>query len=439
MPIVPPPHQEAPRTRAAERETNKIKRFLGILGPGLITGASDDDPSGIATYSAAGAALGFSTLWTALITLPMMATIQYICAKIGLVTGRGLAGALAKNYPNWVLYTAVGMLVIANTINAGADIGAIAAATNLLIPAVPTQALIFPVTLALVLGLIYGSYGMIARIFKWLTLSLLAYIATAFFIKPDWSQVLSSTFIPKISFTKDYLAVLVAILGTTISPYLFFWQSSQEVEEEINGGKPNLWQRRGASETDLKYAAVDVNVGMFFSNLVMYFIILTTAATLHLAGKTDIQTANDAALALRPLAGNMASFMFAAGLIGTGFLAIPILVGSSAYAVSEALGWRRGLDETWWRAKKFYLVIAIACAVAMVLNFLNINPMKALFWTAVINGVLAPPLLVLIMLVANNKKIMGDKVNGPLINVIGWTTCAVMAGAAIALFVTSKI
>ena len=420
---------------AIENEPNKVKRVLKVLGPGLITGASDDDPSGIGTYSTAGASLGFSTLWMALVTFPMMAVVQFICAKIGMVSGMGLASILRNHYSRWVLYPAVLALVVANTINAGADIGAIAAAINLLLP-IPIWVMIIPVGLLILALQIWGSYKLISNIFKWLTLALFAYIGSAFFANPHWGDVLRGTFIPTFSFDGKFLSILVAILGTTISPYLFFWQADQEVEEEISMGRKRLWERKGASDKELKYATWDVNIGMLFSNAVMYFIILSTAATLFVHGKHDIQSATDAAQALRPIAGDAAGLLLGLGLIGSGLLAVPILTGSAAYAVAEMFGWRHGFDEKPGRAKQFYAVIAAATIIGMLINFVGINPIDALFWTAVINGVLAPPLLVIIMLVANNKQVMGKRVNSRWSNAVGWLTTAVMFAAAIGLFFT---
>lgn len=416
-------------------EKNPFKRFFKMLGPGLVTGASDDDPSGISTYAVAGASLGFATLWTALFTFPLMAAVQLICAKVGMVTGMGLAAVLRRHYSRSLLYVAVLGLVIANTINAGADIGAIAAAINLLIP-VPIAAMIVPIALIILAVQIWGSYRLIAKIFTWLTLALFAYIGSAFFAKPNWAGVLKGTLIPTISFNAQFLSTLVAILGTTISPYLFFWQANQEVEEEISMGRRTLAQRKGATDAEMKYAAWDVNIGMLFSNVVMYFIILATAATLFKAGKTNIQSATDAAQALRPLAGEGAYFLLAVGLIGAGFLAVPILTGSSAYAVAEAFGGKYGFDKKPQRAKLFYGVIAASTLVGMLINFLGINPISALFWTAVINGFLAPPLLVVIMLIANNRKVMGDRVNGRWVNLLGWATTVIMFAAAIGLILT---
>ncbi|MDX6575793.1 MAG: hypothetical protein QOE96_1746 [Blastocatellia bacterium] len=417
-----------------EREKNPFKRLLLVLGPGLITGASDDDPSGIGTYTQAGASLGFATLWTAPLTLPMMAAVQFICAKIGMVSGMGLSGVLRKHYPRWVVYAAISLLVVANTINAGTDIGAIAAAINLLLP-IPALALVVPIAVGIVTLQVFCSYSLISRIFKWLTVTLFGYIVAAFLARPHWGEVLKATVIPTIRFDHVYLMTLVAILGTTISPYLFFWQASQEVEEELKMGRETLAEREGATDSEIKIAEIDVDVGMLFASLVFYFVILASAATLHATGKTNIQTATDAAQALRPLSGG-ATILFALGLIGCGFLAVPVLTGASAYAIGEAFGWNCGLNEKFHRARRFYGIIVVSTLVGMLINFLKIAPVTALFWTAVINGVLAPPLLVMIMLVSNNKKVMGKRVNGKLTNFIGWSTAVIMSAAAIGMFVT---
>src|SRR6266478_3727033 len=368
-------------------ERNPIKRFLKVLGPGLITGASDDDPSGIGTYAVAGASLGFATLWTALFTWPLMASVQLTCARIGMVSGAGLASVLR-----------IALIILALQV--------------------------------------WGSYRLIARTFKWLTLALFAYIGSAFFAKPDAISVLKATFIPTLRFDATFLATLVAILGTTISPYLFFWQADQEVEEEISFGRVTRGQRRGATDAELKYAAWDVNIGMLLSNAVMYFIILATAATLFKTGQTNIQSATDAAQALKPLAGGGASILLAFGLIGSGLLAVPVLTGSSAYAVTGAMGGRYGFNQKPSRAKLFYGVIIVSTFIGVAINFLGINPIRALFLAAIINGFLAPPLLVVIMLVANNRQIMGSRVNGRWSNLLGWTTTVVMFVAAVALVLT---
>lgn len=425
----------APSASSIEREPNPVKRFLKIIGPGFITGASDDDPSGIGTYSVAGAQFGFSTLWTAVITFPLMAVVQYVCGKIGMVTGRGLAGALGQYYSPWLLYPAVSGLMIANMINAGADIGAIAAAINMLLP-IPITIMIVPIAVIILAVQLSASYRVVNRIFKWLTLALFAYIGSAVLAKPDLIEVLKGTFIPTFSFDSKFLATLVAIFGTTISPYMFFWQPTQGVEEEISQGRTTIPQRKGASDKEVQYLKWDTTIGMFFSNLVMYFIILGTGATLFQAGKTDIESAIDAAQALRPLAGDASSILFALGLIGTGLLAVPILTGSASYAVMETFGWKRGLGKKLHKAKAFYIVICISTLIGLLINFIGINPIDALFWTAVINGFLAPPLLVMIMVMCVNKKLMGRHVSSLGVSIMGWLTTLIMFVAAAALVIT---
>jgi NRAMP (natural resistance-associated macrophage protein)-like metal ion transporter len=424
-----------PHVAAEEVPTDKVgasKQFFKILGPGLITGASDDDPSGIGTYAMAGASLSYSCLWTALVTFPLMAGIQFICAKIALVYGTGLARIMRREFPRWIVYPAILALVVANTINAAADIQAIAAGINLLAP-ISVAALIFPVAALILVVQVWGSYRFIVKIFRWLTLSLFAYIGAAFLAHPDWKAVVRGTLIPTIHFDSNFLSMLVALLGTTISPYLFFWQANQEIEEEISTGKKKLRERKGATKQELKFAAWDIIAGMLLSNVVMYFIILATAATLHAAGKTEIGTATDAAEALRPIAGNAAYVLMALGLIGTGVLAVPILTGSAAYSVAELFGWKCSLDAKPWQAKQFYLVMSACTLFALAINYLGVNPMQALFWTAVINGFLAPPLLVIIMLIANRRRVMGERVNGFVLNTLGWATTLAMFAAAIVL------
>jgi NRAMP (natural resistance-associated macrophage protein)-like metal ion transporter len=420
------------------REANPIKRALRILGPGLITGASDDDPSGIGTYSMAGASLGFATLWTATLTLPLMVVVQYICGKIGMVSGRGLAGVLKHHYSRKLLYPAVIGLIIANTINAGVDIAAIGAAINLFVP-LPIVALVFPIALVILVVQVWGSYRLISSTFKWLTLTLFAYIGAAFLATRHWGVVLKATFIPTLRYDNQYLTTLVAILGTTISPYLFFWQASEEVEEEIDIGRKRVRDRKGATDEELKTVMWDTGAGMIFCNLVFYFVILAAASTLHATGKTTIVSASDAAEALRPIAGDAAALLFALGIVGSGFLAIPVLTSSSAYAVAETIGFKYGLNEKPRRAKRFYGVIAISTIIGVLINFIGMNPITALFWTAVINGVIAPPLLLLIMLVSNNKRVMGNRVNNRFTNFIGWTATAILflaAGGMIATWVS---
>jgi NRAMP (natural resistance-associated macrophage protein)-like metal ion transporter len=416
-------------------ENNPGKKVLKRLGPGLITGASDDDPSGIGTYTQAGAALGYATLWTAIVTLPLMIVVQHVCAKIGMCSGRGLAGVLKRYYSKKLLYPVVFGLVIANTINAGTDIAAIAAAINMFIP-IPISAMVFPIAAAIVVLQVWGSYSLIVKVFKWLTLSLFAYVIAAFLAGPDWYAVAKATFVPEISFTKEYATTLVAILGTTISPYLFFWEASEEVEEEKSEGRKTVNARRGATDAEIKTEKIDTIVGMVFCNVVFYFVILAAGATLHVSGQTNIQSATEAAQALRPLAGNLATVLFAIGLIGAGLLAVPVLTGSAAYAVAETFGWKSGLDETPRRAMKFYGVIAASTLVGVAIDFLGINPINALFWTAVINGLVAPPLLVVVMLVSSNKRAMGMRTNGRFTKIVGWLAAAIMFAAAIGMIVT---
>ena len=434
-PRLDPARPVDPKAAELQAETNPLKRLGKALGPGLITGASDDDPSGIGTYAQAGARYGFATLWMTVVMLPMVTAVQYMCAKIGLVTGHGLAGVLRERYPR-ALYPAVVALVIANTLNAGADIGAIAAAINMLIP-IPAIVFIVPVSLTIVGLQVFGSYHLVEKVFKWLTLALLAYVGAALFSKPDLAGVLAGTLIPAIRLDPKYIGILVALLGTTISPYLFFWQASQEVEEQISIGRHHLRQRQGASRFELRYALWDTMAGMVFAEVVAYSIILATGATLFVAGKTDIASATDAAQALRPLAGDASALLLAIGLIGSGVLAVPVLTGAAAYGVSEAFGWRSGLDRTIARAPQFYAVIIAATLVGMAIAILEINPIAALVLSAVINGLVAVPLLVLVMLVSNNRAAMGERTNGRLVNVIGWATTVVMAVAAVGLIVTT--
>ena len=435
QPRVHPARPVDPKVAELKAAKNPVTRLGKALGPGLITGASDDDPSGIGTYAQAGAQYGFVTLWTTLAMLPMQVAVQYICARIGLVTGKGLAGVLREHYPR-VLYPAVIALVIANTLNAGADIGAIAAAINLLVPINP-KVLVVPVSLAIIALQVKGSYRLIERVFKWLAQALLAYIGAALFARPDVAKVLAGTLIPTIQFDPAYIGIVVALLGTTISPYLFFWQASQEVEEQISIGRRQLRQRQGASRPELKYALWDTIAGMVFSEVVAYFIILTTGATLFVAGKHDVASATDAAQALRPLAGDASAFLLAVGLIGAGILAVPILTGSAAYGVSETFGWRSGLGRKPTRAPQFYGVIVAATLVGMAINFLGINPITALVLSAVVNGLVAAPLLILVMLVSNDPAAMGERTNGRLLNVVGWVTTIVMVVAAVGLVVTT--
>ena len=406
-------------------------RFFANLGPGLITGAADDDPSGISTYSVAGAAFGYAPLWTVLFSLPLMASVQLMCARLGMVTGRGLAGAVRHHYPRWVLWTSCALLLVANIVNIGADLGGMAEATEMV---TGVNSLIWtPVYTVLIVSLLFwSSYKHIARVFKWLTLVLFAYVGAAFLAHPDWAAVIRSTFIPHVQWSRAYLAVFVGIMGTTISPYLFFWQASQEVEEERAMGR-SLAQRKGATAAELRNSLVDIVTGMSFSNLAMYFIILTTAATLHASGHTSITTARQAAEALRPLAGNGAYWLFTLGLIGTGMLGVPVLAGSCAYAVAEAGAWRGSLEQRPRMAPGFYIVIAISMLLGMALDYMGINAVAMLFWSAVINGVLAAPLIAIVILLTSNSKVMGKRTSPFWLKLLGWTTVAVMTCAAVAM------
>lgn len=412
---------------------SRLEAFFADLGPGLVTGCADDDPSGISTYSMTGAAFGYGLLWTALISFPLMVSLQMMCGRLGMVTGRGLAGVVRRRYSKGILWGACALLIIANVINIAADLGGMADATRM-ITGVNSLICIVLYT-ALIIGfLFWSSYRQIARIFKWTTLVLVAYIATAFFTKVDWRLALMTTLRPQLSWSRDYIEMLVGILGTTISPYLFFWQASQEVEEERAQGK-TLAQRKGATDEDLRRLRVDVLTGMFASNLIMYFIILTTAATLHAHGVVKIETAKQAAEALRPLAGNAAYLLFTLGLIGTGMLGVPVLAGSCAYAISEAAAWRGSLEKKPRGAKKFYGVLAAAMTIGLAIDFAGLDAVKMLFWSAVVNGLLAPPLILLILLLTSDRNVMGDRINSPMERTMGWATFAIMTAAAAGLLI----
>jgi NRAMP (natural resistance-associated macrophage protein)-like metal ion transporter len=410
-----------------------VQQFLRELGPGLITGAADDDPSGISTYSVAGASYGYATLWTALLSFPLMAAVQLMCARLGMVTGCGLASVIRTRYPRWVLWFACSLVIVANVFNIGADLGGMADATQMItgIPAYYWT----PFFAALITGLLFWtSYRTIARVFKWLTLVLFAYVITAFLAHPDWAAVVRATFIPHIEWNRDYIAVLVGILGTTISPYLFFWQAAQEVEEDRELGKATVAQRRGSTDKELRIATKDVITGMLLSNVVMYFLILTTAVTLNAHGMKNIETAKQAAEALRPLAGNGAYWLFTLGLIGTGMLAVPVLAGSSAYAIAEGAKWRSAsLNVKPQLARKFYAVIAIAILIGLVFDFAGLDAVKMLFWSAILNGLLAPPLVIMVVLLTSDQRVMGKRVNSRGMQVLGWTCALIMSAAAIAL------
>ncbi len=411
-------------------------KLLEILGPGLITGASDDDPSGIATYSQAGAQFGYSLGWLMLFSWPLMCAIQEISARIGRVTGRGIAGNLKKHYAVPVLYAVVGLLVVANTINIGADLGAMAAALNLLVGG-PRWFYVFGFAVLTILLEIFVRYSRYVSVLKWLTLALFVYVAVAFIVPVPWATVAHDLLIPTISLKADYLTVMVAILGTTISPYLFFWQAEEEVEEvkERVTAQPLLRAPEQAAG-EFKRIRWDTYVGMALSNLVALFIIITTAATLHEHGVTNIETSEQAAEALRPIAGQFVFLIFGIGIIGTGMLALPVLAGSAAYAAGEALGWHVGLARTLNRAKGFYAILAGATLVGAFMNYTVIDPVKALFWSAVINGVVAVPVMTSMMLLSSNPKVMGDFPLPPVLKSFGWLATGVMALAALGMMIT---
>jgi NRAMP (natural resistance-associated macrophage protein)-like metal ion transporter len=410
--------------------SNKLIRFWKILGPGLVTGASDDDPSGIATYSQAGAAYGLSTLWTAIITFPLMASIQEMCARIGLVTSHGLAGTLKSNYSKPVLYLMLLFSFPAIVMNIGADIAGMGAVGNLLFPSVKATYFSLGFTIVLLVLIVYLPYQKIALVLKYLCLVLLVYMIVPFLHKQDWAAVLKSTFIPTIKFDKNFIGILVAILGTTISPYLFFWQATMEVEGKKNKTRKKLLM---VNKRIIHEMRVDVDFGMLFSNLVMFFIILTAGSVLFNGNIHQIDTVEQAAQALKPLAGNAAYLLFAAGIIGTGLLAIPVLSGSLSYIITESFGWKEGLDKKYYQAKAFYLIIAISLILGLSLNYIGISPIKALIYSAVLYGLTAPVLIAIILHISNNKKIMGKNTNGKTSNFLGFLALILMSMAAVIL------
>ena len=406
----------------------KIKEALKILGPGLVTGASDDDPSGIATYSQVGAQFGFSTLWMAWLTFPLMASIQKMCARIGIVTNNGLTRTLKTHYPKWILWTIILFSLPAIVLNIGADIEGMGAAANLMAPSIPSFVFSILFT-ALIWGAIVAfSYKKIAGILKWICAVLLVYLIVPFCTQVDWKQVLHATLVPHIEFNAAYINMMVAILGTTISPYLFFWQATMEAEGQKKRRKVLFVDKRMLSAM-----GKDVDFGMLFSNIVMFFIILTCGSVLFPHGIRKIDTVEQAAAALKPIAGNMAYGLFAAGIIGTGFLAIPVLCGSISYMLAEAFGWKEGLDKKFYQARPFYIVIAVSLTIGLLLNFIGITPIQALIYSSILYGVTAPVVILVVMHICNNKKLMGENVNTLKDNVLGWCTFTIMTLAAIAL------
>ncbi len=408
--------------------------WLQLLGPGLITGASDDDPSGIGTYSQVGSRFGYSLLWAPLFTFPLMVAVEELCARIALQTGVGLGTSLRRKFPTWLVGACVLALFAANTINVGADLGAVAAAGSLLSGGVLHQIWLVAPVAALILSLqLFLTYGAIFKIFKWLTVALFAYVITGVVLQLDLRQVVVASLVPQIQLNRDHLAGLLAILGTTISPYLFFWQASSEVDEMRAAGKLTEAQRRGVKRSELRAARADIVIGMLFSNAVMYFIMLTSAAVLHAHGRTDVQTAEQAAEALAPLAGQWSSALFAAGMIGTGLLAIPVLTGSAAYAVRDFFGLKGALADKPTYRPTFYGIMVLSTAIGITINLLEVESMRALFLTAIINGLVAPPILILIVLLGSSRDVMGARTSGRLSKTLTWATAAVMSAAAIAL------
>jgi NRAMP (natural resistance-associated macrophage protein)-like metal ion transporter len=427
---------EALPTEQVGFAAKKTKNYWRSLGPGLTTGASDDDPSGIATYSQTGAQFGFRFLWLAAFTFPLMAVVQEMCARIGLVTGRGLAGNIRTYFSRRVLYVCTILLFSANAFNIGADLGAMAKGAQLLAPHTNFALLVIIFALVSLVLQIYTPYERYAKYLKWLALVLLAYVASAILAHLNWSEIGRQAVVPHIGFSKDQILLICAVLGTTISPYLFFWQTSQEIEEQVAMGKTSIESRRGATKKQIKKMRLDVWSGMLLSNVVMFFIIAACGGVLFKHGITNITSASQAAEALRPFAGNATYWLFAIGIIGTGFLAIPVLAGSSSYAIAESLGWRGGLNRKLKQAYAFYGVIILSMVVGLAINFIGIDPIKALIYSAVGNGLVAPVVLLLIILISRNKKIMGDWVNKLSTTVLGWAVVLIMATAGVAAIVT---
>ncbi len=421
----------------SKKPFGKAKEYWHNLGPGLTTGAADDDPSGIATYSQTGAKYGYQLLWVSLFTFPLMAIVQEMCARIGMVTGRGLAANIRKHYSKPVLYTVTFLLVAANVFNIGADFGAMAQGAKLIFPSLSFAGLVIFFGIITILLQVFTTYARYAKFLKYLALVLLSYIASALFIDFDWNLILKHTVIPSITFSKEQILIIAGILGTTISPYLFFWQTSQEVEEDILKGNKTITQRQhSAHPKDIRKMRIDVWTGMFFSNIVMFFIIAACAATLFANGITNINSAADAALALKPFAGDFAYTLFAIGIVGTGMLAVPVLAGSASYAVAESMGWKFGLYKKLKNAYSFYGVIILAVIVGIGLNFIGLDPIKALIYSAVANGVVSPVVLYFIVKFGGDEKIMNKYKNTRLVNILGWIVTFIMAISSIAVIVS---
>lgn len=414
--------------QSKKTKQSKVKRFLKNLGPGLVTGASDDDPSGIATYSQAGAQFGLGTLWTALITFPLMTVIQEMCARVGVVTSQGLTTNIRNNYPKAILYLMILFTFPAVVLNIGADLAAMGAVANLIVPAIPSYVFTIAFTIILMVMIIYLPYKKIAGILKWLCLFLLLYLIVPFLVKQDWGEIAKHTFIPTIKFNEEFISILVAILGTTISPYLFFWQATMEAEDIKHKKRSLMVDRKTIQKVD-----ADVKFGMFFSNLVMFFIILTAGTVLFKGGINEIKTVEQAAKALEPLAGQLSYLLFALGVIGTGLLAIPVLTGCLSYMLSETFNWNGGLDKKYYQAKPFYWVIIISLLIGLAINFVGISPVKALIYTAILYGISSPVLIAVILHISNNKKIMGKYTNGRWSNILGVIALLLMTASAVVL------
>lgn len=405
------------------------------IGLGVVTGAADDDCSAIGTYASAGAQFGLSLLWTAPVTFPMMFAVVYLSSKLGQVTGKGLFGVIKERYPLWILWPTLVGVLIGNTIEAAADIAGMAASINIFLP-VPPFLVVIAIAVSILLLQIFGSYTLIRNIFRWLALTLFAYVGSAILAKPEVGEILRGTFVPHIEPSKDFLSILVAIIGTSLSAYLYTWQSNVEVEEKIAAGKTRLSQRRGASDAELGRSQRDIVIGMAFSNVVMYFIILSTGATLYTAGHTDIESAAQAAQALKPLLGSAAEFLFAIGIVAVGFLAVPVMTTGAAYDLSQTIGWKSSLHARPNEARAFYAMIAGFTVIAILLNGLGLNPMKFLVYAGIIQGFSTPPLLLFIVLMTNDRALMGDKANSPWMNVLGWLTIAAIFAASAGLVVS---
>jgi len=417
------------------KTAQEVKSYWSKLGPGLTTGASDDDPSGIATYSQAGARYGFQLLWLAAFTFPLMSVVQEMCARIGLVTGRGLAGTIRLHFSKKLLYTVSLLLFVANAFNIGADLGAMAKGAQLINEGWNFYMLVIGFSAISLALQVFTPYDKYARYLKWLAMVLLAYVASAILAHLNWSDVMHNAFIPHIKFNKDQLLIICGVLGTTISPYLFFWQTSQEVEGEISLGKTSIVSRRGATKSEIKNMRIDVWSGMFLSNVVMFFIIAACGALLFGNGITNITTASQAAEALRPFAGDATYFLFAVGIIGTGLLAIPVLAGSSSYAIAESFQWKEGLSRKLRQAQAFYATIFLSMLIGLGINFIGIDPIKALIYSAVFNGIIAPLILLPIVLISSNRKIMGEWTNHKLTTLIGWMVVGIMTIAGLAAII----